>query len=370
MGQDWRSPGEEWVKTDEGWEKKKILAVKKRLSEMSDLSNGGLLNAGDLTVGNDDGGGDTDDSVFQDQYDAIANAVDDPEQRECWQPYCPITLKCTREIAGFNGLGEAFKRLDFPNAVRDIRRFHYVCKLLHLIITQNLTTLSGCAQKVLFSMLEGVASEVSSNQTNIHILRKLLNDLHKTLLTYYCWGRPLGSTILWEEHKRKINRIHSIASCIQIKQPDDTIYPKLQNLPEECIREILLRLSDHKDLQNGGEAYSVMQCILGEQHIWRELCKFHFSRQQIQNVKDLMREEGQQTFDWQQVFHRLRRLFGLKEEYAEILQLCRHCRCLFWKSIGHPCRLISDERELDEEVDKSTLYVPIPPQAFLKFFSL
>lgn len=29
------------------------------------------------------------------------------------QPHCHITIKCTREIAGFNGLSDAFKRLDF-----------------------------------------------------------------------------------------------------------------------------------------------------------------------------------------------------------------------------------------------------------------
>lgn len=31
------------------------------------------------------------------------------------------------------------------------------------------------------------------------------------------------------------------------------------------------------------------------------------------------------------------RKFDLKEEYADCLLLCRHCRCLFWKSFGHPC---------------------------------
>lgn len=36
------------------------------------------------------------------------------------------------------------------------------------------------------------------------------------------------------------------------------------------------------------------------------------------------------------------RRFDLKEEYADCLLLCRHCRCLFWKSFGHPC-IKSDE---------------------------
>jgi len=72
-------------------------------------------------------------------------------------PFCHITLKCTKEVAGYNTISEAFYRLDFCNAIRDIRRFNYVSKLLHLLINQNLTSLSGCATKVLFSMLEQVA---------------------------------------------------------------------------------------------------------------------------------------------------------------------------------------------------------------------
>nr|CAD7419702.1 unnamed protein product [Timema poppensis] len=31
LSKDWRSPGEEWVKTEEGWEKKKILECGRHL---------------------------------------------------------------------------------------------------------------------------------------------------------------------------------------------------------------------------------------------------------------------------------------------------------------------------------------------------
>ena len=40
--------------------------------------------------------------------------VDDQENLvRVIQPHCQIVIKCTREIAGFNGLSDAFKRLDF-----------------------------------------------------------------------------------------------------------------------------------------------------------------------------------------------------------------------------------------------------------------
>lgn len=317
------------------------------------------------------------------------------------QPHCHITIKCTREIAGFNGLSDAFKRLDFRNAVRDIRRFNYICKLLDILITQNLTTLSGCAQKVLFAMLEEVAFQVSVSQQNIHTLNKLLDDLRKTLLEYYCWGRPLGSTVLWAQHLRTIDRIHAIANRIEIQEPGEEVRPKLEDLPEECIREILLRLADHRDVERASGAYPLMRQLAAEQRVWRELCQFHFTRQQLEFILASRGVGGigpvgaialptaaglptggqqaadlQQRRDWQQTYHRLRRQFGLREDYAEILQLCRNCRCLFWESLGHPC--IADQDPGFRErlgggggnIDHKSVYVPVTPQAFLKFFSL
>ncbi|KAK6634175.1 hypothetical protein RUM44_004783 [Polyplax serrata] len=285
------------------------------------------------------------------------------------QPHCHITIKCTREIAGFNGLSDAFKRLDFRNAVHDVRRFNYICKLLDLLITQNLSMLSGCAQKVLFNMLEEVAHQVSVSQQNIHMLNKLLGQL-RVMIDCACWGRPLGSTLLWESHLRTINRILTIASRIQIREPGDDVHPKLENLPEECIREILLRLADHKDLESTRRAYSVMSKLVDEQRIWRELCQFHFTQQQINSLSEQTETDGQRN--WQNIYHKLRKCYGLREEYAETIQLCRNCRCLFWKSIGHPCIVDQDPgfQEKLETVDKNSLHIPIPPQAFLKFFSL
>ncbi|PSN42219.1 F-box only protein 32 [Blattella germanica] len=376
ISKDWRSPGEEWVKTEEGWEKKKILECRQGIQDNMETrcASPSTLNADQINFSSrwleeDDKENYISDSLALQGYHNKKTITDGAVQ-----PHCHITIKCTREIAGFNGLSDAFKRLDFRNAVHDVRRFNYICKLLDLLITQKLMMLSGCAQKVLFTMLEEVAYQVSASQQNIHMLNKLLHQL-RIMIDCACWGRPLGSTLLWEQHLRTINRILSIANHIQIREPGDDVFPKLQNLPEECVREVLLRLADHKDLESSAKAYSVMQRLVDEQRIWRELCRFHFSPQQITFI---LQSSPPQT-DWQMVYHKLRntmfhvtRSFGLREEYAEIIQLCRNCRCLFWKSIGHPCIADQDPefQEKLEDVDKSSLHVPIPPQAFLKFFSL
>lgn len=82
---------------------------------------------------------------------------------------------------------------------------------------------------------------------------------------------------------------------------------RLQQLPEECVREVLLRLSDHKDLQRAGEAWGVMRRVADEQRIWRELCSFHFTPQQLSKTLEDMNQQEANVTDWQQVYHKLRR---------------------------------------------------------------
>lgn len=83
-------------------------------------------------------------------------------------PHCHITIRCTREIAGFNGLGEAVKRLDFRSSVRDRRRFQYICALLRLLVSgKGIASLPGSAQRLLLQMLEEVASH--GELTNYYI---------------------------------------------------------------------------------------------------------------------------------------------------------------------------------------------------------
>ncbi|UYV66230.1 FBXO32 [Cordylochernes scorpioides] len=169
------------------------------------------------------------------------------------------------QVAGANSISEVLRRLDFLNAVKDIRRFNYICKLLHLLITQNLTSLSGCGSKVLFSMLERVASQD-----------------HQEV---YCWGRPLGSTLLWERHFRTLERICRVASGISFTPRPDPGPPRLTDLPAELMREILLRLTDPRDLRAAGQACRTMDNLLHERHVWRQLVRFHFTQTQIATAR-------------------------------------------------------------------------------------
>lgn len=367
ISKDWRSPGEEWVKTQEGWEKKKVLECS---AHMDNQRYPALTNFNNSTEDN------LQTSWSRETEDEGKAGGELPSGRV--PPHCHITIKCTREIAGFNGLSEAVRRLDFQSAVRDVRRFNYICALLQLLVAgQKLTALPGAAQRILLSMLEEVATQVAHSQQNIGALRTLVVALSalREGEKQACWGRPLGSRALWGHHDDTISRINDIAQSIHIQEPGPEIMPKLQEMPEECIREILLRISDHRDLEASSAAWNVMASLCSEQRIWRELVHFHFTQSQIDFANNKMNNgDGGEKTDWKSTYHMLRKSFGLREDvqYAETLSLCRHCKCLFWRSLGHPC--IADQcpeyRERLKEAGGPLPPHPIPPAAFLKFFSL
>lgn len=61
---------------------------------------------------------------------------------------------------------------------------------------------------------------VSNSQQNINVLRGLVMQLQKivNLENQKCWGKPLGSEILWKGHVETIQRIQKMATQIQIEE--------------------------------------------------------------------------------------------------------------------------------------------------------
>lgn len=204
------------------------------------------------------------------------------------------------------------KRLDFRSSVRNHRRFQYICALLKLLVSGEavMTSLSGGAQRILLQMIEEVAIHVSDSKQNINTLRGLVDQLRQLVdqENQKCWGKPLGSQNLWVNHLQTIERIQNIASQIDI-QPNSSIHPGFTELPEECIRKIILQMSDHKDLESAASAWSLMNYIIQEQRIWRELAKFHFSEQQIDSILEKLSLEDtpERHRNWQTIYHALRK---------------------------------------------------------------
>ncbi|KAI0213870.1 F-box only protein 25 [Lamellibrachia satsuma] len=332
LGQDWRSPGEQWVRTTEGWERLRMW----RLKLLENFNESRIARLIRLAV--------LEGLCVQKEIEGCPGS----------QPYVCI-VKGTKEQKSQVSLSEAFSRLDMSGAVRDIHRCNYACKLLELLITKKLTTLSGTAQKVVFNIMECVLDQVMKTKNNTGVMQGLLKQA-TTALHQGCYNH-LGSSSLWAHHMQAVVRMQMRLESIQLDERNDDGQVKLTDLPDDCIRQILLRLADHKDVVNAGLTDQRTFNLAEEQLLWKELCLFHFDPLQMCAV--IRRNESMQQLSWKVLYLRLMKRYGLKDVYAEMLRLCRHCSALYWERRGHPCVL----SHLDP---KSS---PVTPATFVQLFA-
>jgi len=357
ISRDWRGPGEEWIKCQDGWEIRRMAVMENREEEIRE-GEGVVKRRRTKTEGD-----------VADNKENMLIRLERHRSLPTLQPFCPIITKCTREVAGFNSLADVLKRLDFRSAVHDIRRFQYVSTILKLLLTpEKLYQLAGASQKLIFRILEEMAGTVFAEHMNEHVLLKLLSDLHATLDDRAVWGTHLGSETLMRGHKNARSRIACIAALekkkseleLREKQEMEDETMSMEELPEECVREILCRLSDYRDVDNAGRATPTMQFIVKEKRIWRELVQAHFTKNEIQFIIN-KRPELAEKKSWRNLYVALRKHFGLRQQFTELLMLCKNCRVLFWESYGHPCLSSSEQ---------CSTPIPITPQTFLTFFSV
>ena len=102
---------------------------------------------------------------------------------------------------------------------------------------------------------------------------------------------------------------------LQTEFKQDLAAPGLvERLPEECIREILLRLNDPSDILRAGESCVTMDRIACEKRVWRELVQTHFTKAQIEFVL-AERPELKDNKDWQALHTALRRRYGIRQVF-------------------------------------------------------
>ncbi|XP_023378090.1 F-box only protein 25 [Pteropus vampyrus] len=123
LGQDWRSPGWSWIKTEDGW--------KRRESWAQDLEREGEHDVGPSIILNSE-----DEEIFDNEEHGCASKkrkkdhVRHDTDTQCFyrEKWIYVHKESTKERHGYCTLGEAFTRLDFSSAVQDVRRFSYVVR--------------------------------------------------------------------------------------------------------------------------------------------------------------------------------------------------------------------------------------------------
>uniref|UniRef100_A0A2R8MS29 F-box only protein 32 n=1 Tax=Callithrix jacchus TaxID=9483 RepID=A0A2R8MS29_CALJA len=244
LGQDWRSPGQSWVKTADGW---KRFLDEKSGSFVSDLSSycnkevynkENLFNSLNYDVAAKKRKKDMLNSKTKTQY----------FHQEKW---IYVHKGSTKERHGYCTLGEAFNRLDFSTAILDSRRFNYVVRPAFKGLT--FTDLPLCLQLNIMQRLSDGRDLVSLGQAapDLHVLSED-RLLWKKLCQYHFSERQIRKRLIlsdkgqldWKRMYFKLVRCYprkeqygdtlQLCKHCHILSWKGTDHPCTANNPESC----------------------------------------------------------------------------------------------------------------------------------------
>uniref|UniRef100_A0A915LGU2 F-box domain-containing protein n=1 Tax=Meloidogyne javanica TaxID=6303 RepID=A0A915LGU2_MELJA len=340
IGKDWRAPGDLWVRVNHvnhtaGWELIKLHLLPKRENSSNSLNSENSVDSppssaeeeieGELNTNlrqkseeeeNDFSLNEAD--ILEDEEDED-NAEDEDnedsddqtnitDRKSFWsQPYCFVKLKNrSKEFIGCTSMSEAFHRLDMARAVVDIRRFNYICKVVQILVNEKLHNLSASSRKILFAIIQAmvlhsVENDMHITTTKVDILKKFNSGLDSP---HVCGSPQLVS----KQQGTCTNLLDLIAKSsaphtLSEANPENITF---LDLPREVLSLILSKLPDHVSLLEAAKANETLQALYPEQ-------------------------------SWRDLFFELKKYYGLRETYADLVVVCCHCKALFWKDHGHPC---------------------------------
>ncbi|KAJ4931153.1 hypothetical protein JOQ06_025451 [Pogonophryne albipinna] len=354
LGQDWRSPGQNWIKTQEGWKKTTTDEKNNNVSVESFCKaeeEEECFNKENLLISLS-----YDMAAKKRKKDQMNNNTKVPYfHREKW---IYVHKGSTKERHGYCTLGEAFNRLDFCSAIKDTRRFNYVVRLLELIAKSKLPSLSGVAQKNYMNILERVVQKVLGDQQNVRPIKELLQMLYISLCGLV---QDMGKSVLVGNINTWLHRMENILQWqqqldnIQIKRPTSTGM-SLTDLPVSLQLNIMQRLTDGRDLVSLGQVCPELEPLTEDRLLWKRLCQYHFTDRQIRK-RLMVSDKGQ--LEWKKMYFKLSRCYPHREEYIDTLHFCSHCHILFWKDTNHPCTA--------NNPDSCTM--ALSPQGFINLFN-
>ncbi|KAK2499734.1 hypothetical protein MC885_004840 [Smutsia gigantea] len=424
LGQDWRSPGWSWIKTEDGWKRCESWSQElKKENNQRDISHSIILNNEEEIFNSEEHEyaskkrkedhfrNDTNTQckiIFINNFMIfyfLSTLIHQGQALHYAQPH--ITVQCfyrekwiyvhkesTRERHGYCTLGEAFNRLDFSSAVQDIRRFNYVVRLLQLIAKSQLTSLSGVAQKNYFNILDKIVQKVLNDHQNPRLIKGLLQDLSSTLCILIrgvgksvlvgninIWICRLETVLTWQRQLQDLQMtkvqipglimmtlflycksLLLLMHALSPQQANDGL--TLSDLPLHMLSDILSRFSDGWDIVTLGQVTPALRALSEDRQLWRRLCQHHFTEQQFCRHL-ILSEKGH--IEWKLMYFALQKYYPTKEQYGDTLHFCRHCSILFWKD----CRLallFKDSGHPCTAADPDSCFVPVSPQHFIDLF--
>uniref|UniRef100_A0A3P9LF99 F-box only protein 32 n=1 Tax=Oryzias latipes TaxID=8090 RepID=A0A3P9LF99_ORYLA len=331
LGQDWRSPGQNWVKTEDGWKKTTLEENNKVSMESFCKVKEECFNKENLLISLG-----YDMSAKKRRKDLMNNNTKAPYfHREKW---IYVHKGSTKEHPGC-GTGSLCSR-----------------RLLELIAKSQLPSLSGVAQKNYMNILERVVQKVLDDQQNVRPIKELLQTLYVSLCgLVQDMGKSVlvGNINMWVYRMENILQWQQQLDNIQINRPTCTGMT-LTDLPASLQLSIMHRLSDGRDLVSLGQVCPELGVLTEDRLLWKKLCHYHFTDRQIRR-RLMVSDKGH--LEWKKMYFKLSRCYPHREQYSDTLHFCTHCHILFWKD--HPCTANNPEN----------CTMSLSPQDFINLFN-
>jgi hypothetical protein len=185
-------------------------------------------------------------------------------------------------------------------------------------------------------------------------MRRIVTQFQNSIQCAYPFYYYIGSAPLWQRHIEMLTRMQETIKQVQtnmIETDDNNSKLTFDCLPMEMQREVIRRLDNGTDIVNVGMINSNFYRVSQELLIWRQLCHYHFGGDTQMNTNTLLgekilglmrqQEENQDinNIDWKNAYFKLKRQFGLREVYAEMIHQCQLCKCLYWQ-VSHSDMLV------------------------------
>lgn len=284
-------------------------------------------------------------------------------------PACNREVSCARNVmvSGTKGkrklsvcVSEFIEYMELMSAIFDVRKKEYLNDLMGLLMTKGLSKVSGCAQRQIFKILEAIVNEAMNTETNVVPVKKLLVCTMKSMTDQT--EERIGSKSLWNRHIKTVANISTKMDQYTVSERVEDGLPTLTDLPKECIREIMLRLTDHKDIINLGKTCSDLYYMTQDSSIWQKLVQYHFTEKQMYTFIEDTEYIDTSASVWQQLHAKCSKKYGLKKKYTDQLVICSACKTLHWMMNSHICW------SSDQDVEGVYLEPISPKEIFSIFF--
>lgn len=333
IAKDWRSSGDTWIKTEQGWQTAKSLQFL-----ASDPTN------------------------LQSRVERMMHSTGDDWLDEEFKNY--NLNETNHQLCIYLDLGsiapnrensepqltisDVLIKLDFVGGALKLKQFNYIYNLISLIVTDKFENISGTAQSTVLLIINMMLNHVLNTRIHIHLIKTLLVKLKEKIKSTVF--NHFGSKTLWENHSNLINRwlvrLENYEKKFWAKNDNEMTINSFSNLPVECKLEIIKRVDSGYDLVSLSKCNKEFYDIIGkEESLWKKLCFYSFDSLNIlkelkkQNIEIESEDElrNRKDLNWKLIYFKLKRRHISQEIYVDFVVKCNHCKCLFWKETGHPC---------------------------------